>query len=73
MPGYYIEKLDGTKEWKVDVDNKVWNLACDIYITKFLKDIKLGKCFTKADPVEMGAGLGDERKIYDYLIEKGSL
>lgn len=71
MPGYYIEKPDGTKEWKIDADNKVWNLACDIYITKFLKDIKLGKCFTKADPVEMGAGLGDERKIYDYLIEKG--
>ncbi len=42
MPGFEIKHDDGTKEKKVSCDLRIWNLACDLYIERFLADIKLG-------------------------------
>lgn len=51
-------------------DKKIWNTACDIYIAKFLYDVKIGT--PPFDSIELYNGnKGDERQIYDYLVEQG--
>jgi len=70
MPGYTIALPDGTSEKKVECNPLLWNMACDIYITKFLADIKFGES-TNSDPMNMIYGNpGDEIKIYEYLLER---
>lgn len=69
MPGYIITHPDGTKERKTECEPLLWNMACDIYITKFLTDIKFGHSIHD-DPMNIISGNpGDEIKIYQYLIE----
>lgn len=69
MPGYDITLEDGTKERKIECNPLLWNMACDIYITKFLADIKFGQTINE-DPMNMISGNpGDEEKIYQYLID----
>jgi len=69
MPGYYITLEDGTKEKKVECDPLIWNMACDIYITKFLADIKFGQSIN-GDPMNIISGSpGDEIQIHNYLLE----
>ena len=47
---------------------ELWNKACDIYITRFLYDIRLGDPFC-ADPAsDYPIKLNDEQKIYEYLL-----
>lgn len=71
MPGYEKAKPDGSSEWVVSCNKAVWNTACDIYIAKFLHDIKFGSP-TCENPAELFPGnLTDERKIYQYLMERG--
>ncbi len=49
-------------------DTAIWNKACDIYIARFLADIKFGTpiCSDPAD--DFPIKLNDERKIYEYLL-----
>lgn len=69
MPGYEISNSDGSKAKKVSCNIFLWNIACDIYITKFLYDIKYGEPICD-NPVTLFPGnLTDEIKIYNYLIE----
>ncbi|ASA25597.1 vWA domain-containing protein [Paenibacillus donghaensis] len=48
----------------------LWNIACDVYISKFLYDMKLGK-----PPGEFGFRVdipaGSEQKLYERLVERG--
>ncbi len=70
MPGYKKELPDGASEWIVSCNKTFWNMACDIYISKFLHDIKFGSP-TCGNPADIFSGnLTDERKIYQYLIER---
>lgn len=51
-------------------DKKIWNMACDIYIAKFLYDVKIGT--PPFGSIEIYNGKkGDELQIYDYMIEQG--
>lgn len=69
MPGYFITQPDGRKEKKLEYDIPLWNMACDIYITKFLADIKYGQPVNN-DPLNLVSGyMGEELKIYQYLQE----
>lgn len=84
MPGYEIPAADGpaamskgkTSEdaqkagrWQVSCNKHLWNIACDIYISKFLADIKFGK-EPKGNLIQAYQGpTSDERKIYAYLVE----
>lgn len=69
MPGYFITLENGKKERKIECDPLTWNMACDIYISKFLTDIKFGQSI-HSDPMDiLSKNLGDEIKIYHYLIE----
>lgn len=74
MPGYYVEKENGSRQWNVNFQKELWNTACDIYIAKFLADIRFGKPF--ADSPDIGSSfsfpgnLSSERNIYQYLMEQ---
>jgi len=71
MPGYEIEDEAGHKQWRVDCDTNLWNIACDIYITKFLEETKIGER-TAPDVGQYYSGpLTGEIDIYNYLIEMG--
>lgn len=70
MPGYDITLEDGTKKRKIECDTLLWNMACDIYITKFLADIKFGKTINDAPMNMISGNPGDEEKIYYYLMEQ---
>ncbi len=69
MPGYFVERQDGSRSWKVQCSKSIWNTACDIYIVKFLYDIKFGKPVHENPLLYFPTALNDERKIYQYLME----
>lgn len=50
-------------------DKFLWNMACDIYITKFLSDIKFGVPLFEI--TDKSLIFSNEQKIYDNLLEKG--
>ncbi len=61
MPGYFNKE----HEWMTDCDFKLWNMACDIYICKFLNDIKFGKLYVRAEELLRFGAASSEIKIYD--------
>lgn len=71
MPGYEKELPDGSRKWVVSCSETFWNMACDIYVSKFLFDVKFGTP-TCVNPASSFPGsLTDEKKIYQYLVEHG--
>lgn len=72
VPGYEITKPDGTADKKVSFNKFLWNQACDIYITKFLGDIKFGNALCNDFVTTFPGNLTDEQKIYDYLVEQNA-
>ena len=64
--------LSGERGRQGSCDLKRWNLACDIFIGKFLADMKFGEQSSR-NPAELFPfSLTDERKIYDHLGEPGA-
>lgn len=51
------------------VDFETWNVACDIYVTKFLDDIKFVQPFHLKDIHSFPIKIDDEVGIYEYLLE----
>lgn len=47
----------------------VWNKACDIYVARFLADVRFGKPLFSDPAREYSIKLNDEIKIYEYLLE----
>lgn len=71
MPGYSTQKNDGTQERHISCNEGLWNFACDIYISKFLYDIKFGTPTCDHPSKQFSFQLTDERKIYEELINRG--
>lgn len=71
MPGYEIERTDGKTEKVVECDKRIWNLACDAYITRFLDSVKFGESLYEYPFLRKISATADEREIYDYLVESG--
>ena len=70
VPGFTKLDDDG-KEVKVpSFDKSIWNKACDIYIWKFLNDIKFGETPIFINENEIPANLHDEISIYNYLMSE---
>ena len=63
--------FDAEKMPEKHFDKRLWNMACDIYVSKFLKDIKFGKSLTATELDTLGCTFTDEVKIYQYLKEHG--
>ena len=52
------------------VDLRIWNIACDIFVTKFLHDVKFpGEPETVAILEDFMGSLRNEKAIYEYLCE----
>lgn len=64
MPGY--SGKDG--KWRVDCDFSLWNMACDIYVCKFLNDIKFGTPYVNNDDLMRFGSASSEIKIYNNLV-----
>ena len=73
LPGYEILKDDETKEWKPDFDKKLWSAACDLYIAKFLSDMKFGTPLNYINLSAIPCSLSDEKKVYEYLCTLGEV
>lgn len=71
MPGYIITDKQGNKVKKTEFNPLLWNMACDIYIDKFLFDIKFGQSIHSNVESIFSGGLDNEIKIYEYLLENG--
>ena len=69
MPGYELTKENGKKEKIVDCDKRLWNQACDIYIAKFLADMKFGKPVTEGQETLLPGTSVEEAEIYEMLLE----
>ena len=71
VPGITVEDESGNRKKKAMFNKKIWNIACDIYIDKFLEDIKFGEPLFKAPTgIFPSSIMDDELKIYDYLIRE---
>ncbi len=71
VPGYTETGIDGKKIKIASFNKKLWNIACDIYVDRFLYDIKFG------DPVGQSpvgtipmSIMEDENKIYEFLLRE---
>lgn len=64
MPGYDAKTNTAPKIYE-----QTWNVACDIYIDKFLRELKIGKPVGE-DPMQYipGNTANDEQTIYRYLL-----
>lgn len=69
MPGYLITDMNGSSRKKVECIPELWNMACDIYITKFLYDIKFSSPIHENPMLHFPGSLKDEQTIYAYLVE----
>ena len=72
VPGYWKEDTTGKKIKIPKYNKKIWNVACDIYVTKFLLNAKIGTPTTCTDVSQFPESvISDEIKLYEYLIENG--
>ena len=71
IPGYIITDSSGKQIKKTDFTPLLWNMACDMYVDKFLADIKFGQSIHDNVTNVFSGGLDDEIKIYDYLLKNG--
>lgn len=60
------DKVPRDKDGKFRPD--IWNRACDIYIARFLADIKFGEPICPDPAEDFPIKMNDERKIYEYLL-----
>ena len=69
IPGYIITDDSGKQIKKTDFTPLLWNMACDMYVDKFLADIKFGQSIHDNVTNVFSGGLDDEIKIYDHLLK----
>lgn len=69
--GTDLKNAAGEGQWKVSCSPFLWNVACDIYIARFLQDLKYGSSLTFASVLSFPGPVSEERKIYQYLLEQG--
>ncbi len=70
LPAFDKLMPDGSVKRQVSFDPFLWNAACDIYIARFLSDVKFGRPVC-SDIAGMEAAGDNELKIYWHLKECG--
>ena len=71
VPGYIEEDASGNKVKKARFNKKLWNVACDIYVDRFLHDIKHGEALNQSPVGTIPFSImEDENKIYEYLLRE---
>lgn len=61
----------GFEHFKKKHRQDLWNIACDIYIAKFLDDFKLGRNPNGNAYVIRDLYINTEEQLYDHLLENG--
>ena len=69
MPSYEKQLPDGTTRRTVSFQPFLWNEACDIYIDRFLADLKIGEPLYDLSAFPLPGSLKTELDIYEYLTE----
>ena len=69
MPSYPRKMPDGTFQNKVCIQPFLWNEACDLYIDRFLSDLKIGELLCDLNARPLPGGPKTELQIYEYLLE----
>lgn len=72
MPGYWQQITEKKRKWVNKYDPVLWNIACDIYITRFLADIKFGKSDIDTAQLAAFGTSSSEQEIYEYLLNKNA-
>lgn len=71
VPGYFEEDESGKKIKKVRFNKRLWNIACDIYVDRFLHDIRLGEPLNQSPVGAIPFSImEDEHKIYEFLLRE---
>lgn len=70
MPGYWQQITEKNKKWINNYVPDLWNMACDIFIARFLADIKFGTSDIDVTELSVYGRASSEIKIYEYLVEK---
>lgn len=71
---YYLGQFDAEKitgknaPLEVPINKQAWNLACDVYVCRFMKSLQLGK--NPFPELQVPQKYQDEREIYQYLMER---
>lgn len=64
-----LAKTDGTKiKRRANFNALLWHMVCDIYINKFLADIKFGESIHRSSSAVCPGTLNDDLSIYEYLV-----
>lgn len=69
MPGYWQQITEKQQKWVNKYDPELWNMACDIYVSRFLADIKFGAAYIETVQLANYGSASNEQKIYDQLVE----
>ena len=72
MPGYWQQITEKQRKWVNKYDPDIWNIACDIFIARFLADIKFGKSDIDTTQLAVYGSSSNELKIYEYLVNNHS-
>ncbi|MBR6385007.1 MAG: hypothetical protein IKS03_02660 [Ruminococcus sp.] len=68
MPGYRQQITEKQQKWVNKYDPDLWNMACDIFISRFLADVKFGKSDIDTAKLAVYGSASTELKIYEYLV-----
>ncbi len=69
MPSYETTDLNGNVKTVTKFNKFLWNEACDIYVEKFLSDIKIGEAIYDIGKLSLPNNLKSELDIYYYFVE----
>ena len=72
MPGYWQQINEKTQNWVNKYDPALWNIACDIFIARFLSDVKFGNSDIDTAQLSVYGSASNELKIYEYLVNNSS-
>ena len=70
MPGYWQQISEKQQKWVNSYDPDLWNMACDIFISRFLADIKFGKSDVDTNLLGNYGSASNELKIYEHLVNE---
>ena len=70
MPGYWQQISEKQQKWVNSYDPELWNMACDIYVSRFLADIKFGKSDVDQEQLRNYGSASNELKIYEHLVNE---
>ncbi len=70
MPGYWQQISEKKQKWVNDYIPDLWNMACDIFITRFLADVKFGSTDIDISQLSAYGNAGSELRIYEQLADR---